>query len=356
MIVLFPKIHLVICGWRRALPTLFVVMLLALPTASAAQSLERLHILNAGINLGWVSGIVETEGVTPANIAEIGIDLANATAAISALVPLIADPPYDSSTFVEVNKSIAELSARIGGMTKTQAEAEIGRIQSRMTSALRVFLSGRTGTLQIGGTCDSATFEAAYHFGRGHTAIQRGNLALERSARQTYFHRVHTGREIAASNPCEFPSDAYLSAPFLPDPTPATYAATLAVIQTVAVSGDLPAGVAVSPATSVVTVTPGASALPSGESASGGNDWVLGAWSYVNNPGKGGEFRDVHTFLPGGEMEPSGGRWRVADGTLIVTWPNGYTNRYAISGGTGSLRGVTVAPNGRESESLLMPQ
>ncbi len=231
---------------------LFVIIILSSQDASA-QDPARLQIMNAGINLGWTSGIIETEGVTAENIDQIGANLANATAAITALVPLIASPPYDTDSFVKVNEEINRLSGKIGGMPRDKAAHEISAIYRRLQSALRVYLSARTRKLTQGGTCDASTLDVGYYFGRGHTALQRGNLTLERKSRETMMHSIHTGAEIAKSRPCVFPSDQYLSAPVLDTPTVATYASSLTVIQNVAAVGTLPAGVALDPAVKIPT-------------------------------------------------------------------------------------------------------
>ena len=78
---------------RRGQASLVVVVasliwtLAATAQAQPADPIARLHIVNAGINLGWVNGILETEGgLTAANQPEIATDLANASAAITALI------------------------------------------------------------------------------------------------------------------------------------------------------------------------------------------------------------------------------------------------------------------------------
>ena len=244
---------------HRIIYFVFAISLCSAQNASA-QSPARLQIMNAGINLGWTSGIIETEGVTAENITEIGANLANATNAITALVPLIEVPPYDTDAFVKVNVELNLLSGKIGGMPRDKAAHEISAIYLRLQSALRVYYSARTSKLTKGGTCDASTLDVGYYFGQGHTSLQRGNLTLERKSRGSMMSSIHTGAKVAKSLPCVFPSDEYLSAPVLDKPSVITYAESLAVIQNVAENGTLPTGVALDPAEKIPTAVAPSSA------------------------------------------------------------------------------------------------
>lgn len=192
--------------------------------AQAPDALARLHILNAGINLGWVNGILETEGgLTPANQPEIATDLANAAAAISALVPLISSPPYDTRPFVAVNERILRFANGLGAMSRAQALREIAQIRASMRTALAVYLDARTRRVVAQSNCDAALFDVGYHFGTGNTAIQRGNTSLERRARGQLSEAIAGGERAARRLACYFPGGALRSLPVMSAPSPSTY-------------------------------------------------------------------------------------------------------------------------------------
>lgn len=81
-----------------------------------------------------------------------------------------------------------------------------------------------------------------------------------------------------------------------------------------------------------------------------GVEWLIGKWTY-----KTGSFRDTHELLPGGGVQAPNARgsWSLLGSTLIITWPNGWTNEYPIAGTTGALSGESISPSGERSASTL---
>lgn len=226
--------------------------------AQPADALARLHIVNAGINLGWVNGIVQTDGgLTAANQAEIATDLANASAAISALIPLISSPPYDTAPFVAVNRQILMYSTRLGTLSSAQAAREIAQIQRNLRSALAVYLDARSRRVVAQPNCDAALFAAGYHFGTGQTAINRGNVALERRARGQLGLAIQSGERAAQRLACPFPGAALRALSMMRTPTPASYAGARPRVQAAAQrAASRPAAAPASPGVSVAPSSP----------------------------------------------------------------------------------------------------
>ena len=199
---------------------------------AAAQGEAQLHILNAGINIGWAAGIVEAEaGVNSGNQAEVDQDLVRARDHVAALRELIASPPYETSSLRRVERLIDQTRQRLGGLSQGRAAQELYRLRRALRDALRVFLSARTGRLQQGATCDSAIVSVGFYFGQGHTLIQRGKQAEERRARRNLNRAIGTGERAAQGRHCTFAADTYRGLPMMSHPSGNSYGQSLTVAQ-----------------------------------------------------------------------------------------------------------------------------
>ncbi len=194
---------------------------------AAAQDGQR-HILDAGINLGWAAGIVESDGgVTPSNQAEVGGDLARAREHVAALRGQVASPPYDRSHLTAIEQQLGRLAGRIGGMPQGEATRELYQIRRNFRDALRVILSAQTGRLQRAGTCDASILDVGFYFGLGHTAIQRGNSDVARRARDSMGRAIADGERVQRRLVCPFDAGAYRGLPMMGEQTEETYRRSL---------------------------------------------------------------------------------------------------------------------------------
>ncbi|MCB9600091.1 MAG: hypothetical protein H6720_07015 [Sandaracinus sp.] len=299
--------------------------LLTSPFSAEAQGDAQRHILDAGINLGWAAGIVATDGrVTAANAAEVGEDLARARAHVAAFRAQVSDPPYHPERFAAIERQIDELARRIGALEPGEATRELGLIRRHFRDALRVFLSARTGRLEQTGTCDSATLEVGFLFGQGHTAIQRGNVSLERSARGAMTRAIADGEASAQRLACPFAGATFRALPMMSSQTPDTYRVSLPRIQ------------AAVPTTTPAT-TPANATRPANEGVPLPGRWS--GWGRIElrpTPnGLEGTYSDTYSRTPGGiVLVRSGGRW-------TGTWEE------ARIGRRGRLLEVHVSPDGR---------
>ncbi len=227
-----------------------------LASTTHAQNAAQRHILDAGINLGWAVGIIDSDnGVTAGAAAEIGDDLERAAAHIRALRAMVASPPYDRSSFEAVERAIGELATRIGGMARNAAIRDLSQIRHNFRSALSVYLSARTGRLTRGVTCDSAYADVGFSFGQAHTASQRGNARYAQQAIRRLQQAAGVGRNANHNLHCGFNADAVLALPVVSNPTsPEAYATALPRLQ-VAAGGA--AGPAATPAATPATTTSG---------------------------------------------------------------------------------------------------
>lgn len=202
--------------------------------AKAQDATAMLHIVNAGINLGWVDGIVASEGYTAANASQIGADLTRASSHVSALQSWIASPPYDRNAFVRVNRHIGRLSSEMGGLSQSALRRQLTQILSELRSSLDVFLDARTNRSSVAPTCEGAMVRVGFAFGQAHTAIQRGNATGERRARQELQRAIRAGDSASQRLGCAFAGTAIRAIPALSSQTPATYDASLAPVQAAA--------------------------------------------------------------------------------------------------------------------------
>lgn len=207
-------------------------VLASFPALAFAQEPGQGHALDAGINLGWAAGIVASDGgVTPANAVELGGDLTRAQEHVAAFRALLSVPPYDPAPFVAVERAIARLSSRIGGMGRAEAAREIAQIHGNLRSALSVFLSARTRRLVASPTCDSAILDVGFHFGEGQTSIQRGDAAGERRARDRLRRAIESGEQAARRLGCPFAGAAYRGLPMMTSPSADSYERALPTAQ-----------------------------------------------------------------------------------------------------------------------------
>ncbi len=306
---------------------------LGLPALAAAQGDAQRHILDAGINLGWAVGIVQSDGgVTAANQAEIGGDLARARAHVAALRQQVSSPPYDRSRFSAVERQIGQLANRIGGMGQGEATQQLHQVRANLRDALRVFLSARTGRLEQSPTCDSAILDVGFYFGQGHTSSQRGNTAGERRARDYLRRAIDAGEASSRRLACPFGGAGYRGLPMMSTPTPPAYAQSLPRAQQITAPGTGGGG---------ATATPPAppTAVPAAGGGPQAGRWSGGGWGTV-------ELRATAAGLEGTYTGTySGGLGRIvlrrAGGTWTGTWEEPQIGR------AGRFLDITVSPDGR---------
>lgn len=228
------------------------------PTVDAQAAQQ--HILDAGINLGWATGVVEGDrGVNAANATEVGEHLARAAAHIAAFRAMVSNPPYNPQTFQNVEREINRLASQIGGMSSGRATQALYQIRSRFRTALSVILSARTGRVQRRGNCDSALSDVGFYFGQGQTLAQRGNTAQARRARDYIRRAIDAGEHSAQSVPCRFDAAGLRAMPMIANPEdPAAFARSLPVAQRVA-NGGAPVA---APTPTPPTATPPTAAPP----------------------------------------------------------------------------------------------
>lgn len=149
-----------------------VVMALSCAFVAPANDVQR-HILDASINLGWVSETLAAEGRTAANAGALDQGMAFAEAHVRAMVGLLPAPYQD----LDFSVVLARLDGWDAATARNPSEAAlyVQQIHDRLRATLSVYLDARTQRLVRDGNCDAQFAHVGFHFGRAHIAGLRGD-------------------------------------------------------------------------------------------------------------------------------------------------------------------------------------
>ena len=149
-----------------------VLLVLVFGSPARANQSQR-HVLDASINLGWVTETLAREGRTAANQADVALGMALAEAHVRAVVDLLR-APYQDLDFSGVLAALSRWDGATAGMSAAHAAAHIQQIQRHLREVVSVYFDARTQRLVWDGTCDSSFADVGFHFGRAHIAGLRG--------------------------------------------------------------------------------------------------------------------------------------------------------------------------------------
>lgn len=217
----------------RFVATVLCVFLFA--TAGVNANDVQRHILDAGINLGWAEAVIESQGVTAANVEYLEGCMTRAAAHIEAMKSLIG-PPYTSIDFAPLQKDILEWSGKTAGLGSAGQANYVKNLFGRFTQLLSVWLDGRTNSLVDGVNCDVSFAAVGYHFGRANIAAIYSETADLRYRIQDMQTAINTGLGQVSRKLCGFGAEGDWKAVtiFTTGPSPETFAASLGQIQAIA--------------------------------------------------------------------------------------------------------------------------
>lgn len=199
-----------------------------------ASDVQR-NVLDASINLGWVTETLILEGRRPENEADVAHWMSDADAHVRALAGRLAAPTADRDL-----SEVLERLARWDTATRWSGAVGAGGFVASVYRGLQDTVS-TTFDAEIqrwvgGGSCDRQFAEVGFRFGRAHIAALRGDLFSR--DRDLYFLRgaIETGLRQDAQKGCGFGARAdWDRLPVLTgDPSPDGFAATLPLLQEIA--------------------------------------------------------------------------------------------------------------------------
>lgn len=141
-----------------------------------ANEIQR-HILDTGINLGWAEAVLESQGITPDNVAYLRGCMTRASAHIEAVKSLLPAPYAASIDLAPLQADILAWETKTGGQGSVAQASYVANLLGRFVQTLSVWLDARTNSLVGGGNCDTAFALAGYHFGRASIASNFGEEA-----------------------------------------------------------------------------------------------------------------------------------------------------------------------------------
>ena len=150
-----------------------VLLVLVFGSPARANLFQR-HVLDASINLGWVTETLAREGRTAANQADVALGMALAEAHVRELMSLLR-APYQDLDFSGVLDALLRWDGATSGVSAGHAAARVRGIHQRFRELLSVYFDARTQRLVRDGNCDSQFADVGFHFGRAHIAGLRGD-------------------------------------------------------------------------------------------------------------------------------------------------------------------------------------
>ncbi len=134
------------------------------------------HILNAAINLGWVAGVIEYQGITPENIGYLSNRMNDAAAHVMEIAYLL-EPPYTGIDLSGILDSIYYWASRTSSMNRSHVVAYISNVYADLRQAMSIYLDARTQRLVWDSTCDSQYAAVGFFFGRANIAGISGDMS-----------------------------------------------------------------------------------------------------------------------------------------------------------------------------------
>lgn len=132
------------------------------------------NILNASINLGWVAGVIEYQGITWDNYTYLSDRMSDAAAHVMQIAYLL-EPPYTEIDLSGILDSIYYWENQTNSMNPSQAVAYISDINAHLRQAMSIYYDARTQRLVWDTTCDSQYAAAGFFFGRANIAAISGD-------------------------------------------------------------------------------------------------------------------------------------------------------------------------------------
>ena len=212
-----------------------------------ANDVQR-SILDASINLGWVTETLTRHGRRPENEADVAEGMAFADIHIRALVGRLGAPNADRDLAAVLERLAGwDTATRLGG--PVIAGEFVASVHRGLRDAVSATLDPVAQRWVRGSSCDRQFAEVGFHFGRAHIAALHGDLFARDHQLWILRTAIRAGLRLDAERQCGFGAQAdwdrllALSG----DTSPEGFGTTLAQIQEIALRAQAGRATAVLP-------------------------------------------------------------------------------------------------------------
>lgn len=199
-----------------------------------ASDVQR-NVLDAGINLGWVTETLTRDGRRPENEADVANWMADAGVHLQALVGRLAAPDAERDLAAVLERWARwDTATRLGGAVF--AADFVGSVYRGLQDAVSTTFDAAAQRWVGGGSCDAQFAEVGFRFGRAHIAALRGDAFARDDGLYRLRGAIEAGLRQDAQKGCGFGARAdWDRLPVLAgDASPDGFAATLPLLQAIA--------------------------------------------------------------------------------------------------------------------------
>jgi hypothetical protein len=193
------------------------------------------NVLDASINLGWVTETLIRDGRRPENEADVAHWMADGDVHVRALVGRLGAPNADRDLAAVLERwagwdTVTRLSGPVG------AAESVGSVYRGLRDAVSATFDAAAQRWVRGGSCESQFAEVGFHFGRAHIAALRGDAFTRDHDLWIMRGAIQAGLRQDAEKGCGFGARAdWDRLPVLTgDASPGGFSATLPLLQEIA--------------------------------------------------------------------------------------------------------------------------
>lgn len=179
------------------------LLCVSLIPASASANQCQLHILNAGINLGWAQATLELRGdQNPQDARRIAEYLNNASAHILAAAALFQEPYRAERNLNNVDQEVVNrievYFQRANRMSLRHRANYVSGVWSMYRQGFQSTFTAPTSGFHYNPNCDFFILDTGYHFGRAHIASGiEGANSVQSGANRSMRSAIRNGLSIA---------------------------------------------------------------------------------------------------------------------------------------------------------------